>query len=83
MTPKRAQDSLGRLWEVRRDGDGQIELIPIGHDTDPDGPGLSVKDELALLALAEDDGAEMDDDQIGFLYDQARDRLEAMMAGCV
>lgn len=45
---KTGTDSLGRKWEVTTD-----DLVPIGHDTDPD--TLSVEDELALYALLERD----------------------------
>lgn len=60
-------DSLGRKWKVTTD-----DLVPIGHDTDPD--TLSVEDELALYALLERD--EDDFDPRWDAYDRARDRLE-------
>lgn len=73
-------DSLGRKWRVTIEN-GFIELQPIGHDTDPDGPGLSMEDELALFALAPETPSDSGFDP-GLLYDQARDRAEEMMAGC-
>lgn len=77
MTAKiQAFDSLFRRWEVWRDSDGMIHLDPIGHDTDPDDDGLSVEDELKLLALAPEMDGEGEDDHIGLMYDRARDRIE-------
>lgn len=69
-------DSQLRMWQIWRDPSGMIQLTPVGHDTDPDGDGLSVADELALLALAPEEQGETDEDHIGRLYDLARDRIE-------
>lgn len=74
-TKTTAFDSLGRMWQVSRDAHEMIQLTPVGHDTDPDGDGLSVQDELSLLALAPEVAEQGEDDWIGRSYDKAHERF--------
>lgn len=76
---KQGTDSLGRKWKVSI-VDGEPTLTPIGHDTDPDGPGLSLADWQKLLDLLPAELDEGDEDHLGHLYDTARARcIDAQM----
>ncbi len=77
-----ARDSLGREWAVGV-VNGLPVLSPIGHDTDPDGPGLSVEDELALMRLIPESPVEAEEDGFGPLYDRLRDQWKDLQIGAM
>lgn len=81
MKTAHGTDSQGRSWIVTLAMDGQVDLTPNGHTTDPESADLSDADEFALIALVDDEESDGDCDTDGYLYDRRRDAYEDARMG--